>query len=171
MLEQQGGALGDRGCFGSEKCTLCGKSIPQMYPDTWYCMSCETRVRRKLVLDKIDFGQDVGWQFRQDLAEFLAYDVRRRQQLHYLRCSLLAMGSPFRKFIFLFGYWGGAISDTEDVIDRILGFLPTVPSRARSRPSRARSRPSRARSRSRSRSRPNRARSTTTRKMKIGWHV
>ena len=130
MLEQQGGALGDRGCFGSEKCTLCGKSIPQMYPDTWYCMSCETRVRRKLVLDKIDFGRAVEWQFRQDLAEFLAYDVKRRQQLHYIRCSLLAWRSPFRIFTYLWNGNEGMISDEEDVIDRILGFLPTVSGRA-----------------------------------------
>ena len=134
LLDIEGGALGreaiETGFFASEKCDLCGKSIPKMYPDTWYCMSCETRVRRKLVLDRIDFGRAVEWQLRQDLAEFLAYDAGHRQQLHYLRCSLLAMGSPFRKFIFLFGYWGGAISDTEDVIDRILGFLPTVSSRA-----------------------------------------
>ena len=97
----------ETGWFESEKCDLFGKSIPKMYPDTWYCMSCETRVRRKLVLDKIDFGRAVEWQFRQDLAEFLAYDVRRRRQLHYLRNSLLARRSPFRKFTFLFnGYWG-----------------------------------------------------------------
>ena len=128
MLEQQGGALGDRGCFLSEICTLCGKSIPQMYPDTWYCMSCETRVRRKLVLDKIDFGQTVEWQFRQDLAEFLAYDVVRRQKLHFLRCSLLAWGSPFRNLTTLCAVRTGNIIVQEDVIDRILSFLKTVSS-------------------------------------------
>ena len=101
-----------------------------MYPDTWYCMPCETRVRRELVLDTIDFGQAVEWQFRQDLAEFLAYDVRRRQQLHYLRCSLLAGRSPFRNFTYLWNGNEGMISDEEDVIDGILGFLPTVSSLA-----------------------------------------
>ena len=82
------------------------------------------------MLEKIDFGQAVELQFRQDLAEFLAYDVRRRQQLHYLRCSLLACGSPFRNFTYLWNGIAGNISDIEDVIDRILSFLPTVSSRA-----------------------------------------
>ena len=111
-------------------CDMCGESIPLMYPETFYCMSCETRVRRELVLDKIDFGQAVEWQFRQDLAEFLAYDVRRRRQLHYLWNSLLARRSPFRKFTYLFNGIPGSISAIEDVIDRILGFLKTVSSRA-----------------------------------------
>ena len=111
-------------------CDMCGESIPLMYPETFYCMSCETKVQRKLVLDKIGFGRAVEWQFRQDLAEFLAYDVRRRQQLHYLRCSLLAWRSPFRNFTYLWNGNEGMISDEEDVIDGILGFLPTVSSRA-----------------------------------------
>ena len=123
-------AMGSHGMFHDLECYICSESIPRMYPTVWYCVPCDAWIRRTLVLDKIDLGLAVEEQFRQDLAEFLVYDVRRRQQLHYLRCSLLAMGSPFRKFIFLFGYWGGAISDTEDVIDRILGFLPTVSRRA-----------------------------------------
>ena len=68
-----------------DHCQMCSESIPLMYPDTFYCMSCEIQVRRELVLDKIDFGQDVGGLFLDDLAEFLAYDVVRRQKLHFLR--------------------------------------------------------------------------------------
>ena len=134
LLEREGGALGrevvETGCFVSEKCTLCGKSIPKMYPDTWYCMSCETRVRRKLVLDKINFGRDVEMQFRQDLAEFLAYDVVRRQKLHSLRCSLLAWGSPFRNLTTLSNRLTGTgyVIVDSDVIDHILSFLKTVSS-------------------------------------------
>ena len=111
-------------------CDMCDESKPLMYPDTSYCMSCETRVRRELVLDKIDSGRAVEWQFRQDLAEFLAYDVRRRQQLHYLRCSLLAWRSPFRNLTTLWKPLTGTgnIIVLEDVIDRILSFLKTVSS-------------------------------------------
>ena len=70
---------------------------------------------------KIDLGRAVEEQFRQDLAELLVYDARRRQQLRYLWCLLLAQRSPFRKFVYYSN--GGDISFTEDVLDRILGFL------------------------------------------------
>ena len=115
-----------------DECDMCGESKPLMYPDTSYCMSCETRVRRELVLDKINFGRDVEWQFRQDLAEFLAYDVVRRQKLHFLRCSLLAWGSPFRNLTTLSDHLTGTgyVIVDSDVIDYILSFLKTVSSRA-----------------------------------------
>ena len=118
------------GCFGSEECAKCGESIPKMYPDTFYYMRCFTRVRRELLLDKIDFGRAVEWQFRQDLAEFLAYDVVRRQKLHSLRCSLLAWGSPFRNLTTLWKPMTGTgdVIVQEDVIDHILSFLKTVSS-------------------------------------------
>ena len=94
-----------------------------MYPPVWYCVPCDALIRRKLVLDQIDFGRAVPEEFRVDLAEFLVYDVRRRQQLHYLQCVLLAHGSPFKKLTYFFNGMAGSISDTEDVNDRILGFL------------------------------------------------
>ena len=94
-----------------------------MYPTVWYCVPCDAWIRRTLVLDKIDFGLAVEEQFRQDLAEFLVYDVRRRQQLHYLWCLLLAQPSPFEKFTYFSNGMAGNISQTEDVLDRILGFL------------------------------------------------
>ena len=70
------------------------------------------------MLDKIDFKRVVGEQFRQDLAELLVYDARRRQQLRYLWCLLLAQRSPFWILAL-----AGNISQTEDVLDRILSFL------------------------------------------------
>ena len=94
-----------------------------MYPTVCFCVSCDARIRRKLVLDKIDFGRAVEEQFRQDLAELLVYDARRRQQLRYLWCLLLAQRSPFRKFVYFSNGMPGNISETEDVLDRILGFL------------------------------------------------
>ena len=134
QLEREGGALGEdvieMGSFASEKCDLCGKSIPKMYPEVGLCMRCEIAVRRKLVLDKIDFGRDVGEPLRNDLAEFLAYDAVRRQKLQFLRCSLLAFRSPFRQFTYAWNGLAGNISITEDVFDRVLGFLETVSSRA-----------------------------------------
>ena len=94
-----------------------------MYPTVCFCVSCDARIRRKLVLGKIDFGQAVEEQFRQDLAELLVYDARRRQQLYHLRCSLVAERSHFRQFVHFYNGKPGIISMTEDVIDRILGFL------------------------------------------------
>ena len=94
-----------------------------MYRLPYYCVHCDARVRRKLVLDKIDFGRAVTEQFRQDLVDFLVYDVGRRLQLHYLRCLLLARDSPFKKFTYYWNRMAGNISETEDVLDRILGFL------------------------------------------------
>ena len=61
-----------------------------MYPTVCFRVSCDARIRRKLVLGKINFGRAVEEQFRQDLVDFLVYDVRRRQQLRYLWCLLLA---------------------------------------------------------------------------------
>ena len=116
-------AMGSHGMFQSELCYICSKSIPMMYPTVRYCVPCDARIRRTLVLDKIDFGLAVEEQFRQDLAELLVYDERRRQQLHYLWCLLLAQRSPFRKFTYYSNGMAGNISEAEDVLDRILGFL------------------------------------------------
>ena len=119
-----------QGCFDMIECYRCDKRIPKMYPEVWLCMRCEIALRRKLVLDKIDFGRDVGAPLRNDLAEFLAYDAVRRQKLQSLRCSLLAFRSPFRQFTYAWNGLAGNISITEDVFDRVLGFLGAVSSRA-----------------------------------------
>ena len=92
-----------------------------MYPTVCFCVSCDARIRRKFVLDKIGFGRAVEERFRQDLAELLVYDTRRRQQLRYLWCLLLAQRS--RKFVYFSNGMPGNISETEDMLDRILGFL------------------------------------------------
>ena len=64
------GDVGSQGMFESEECDICSKSIPRMYPTVWYCMPCDAWIRRKLVLDKINFGLAIEVQLRQDLAEF-----------------------------------------------------------------------------------------------------
>ena len=68
-------------------------------------------------------GRAVEEQFRQNLAEFLVYDVRRRQQLYHVWFVLLAHGSPFKKLTYFSKGMAGNIPQTEDVLDRILGFL------------------------------------------------
>ena len=106
------------------QCYKCGVDLPRMYRDPDYCVPCDTDIRRRLQQwGQINFGQAVDMWFRQQLSEFLAYDARHLQRLHYLHRSLVAGTSCFRRFTFFWGGKSGNISQREDVLDRIMSFL------------------------------------------------
>ena len=59
------------------------------------------------------------------VVKFLMHDQRKRAQKYFLRCSLLPNvdHSSFHKFTYFYNGRSGAISMTEDILDRILSFM------------------------------------------------
>ena len=87
------------------------------------CVTCYVHIKQRLVLSGIYFGAEVESSFRVNLALCLAPPYQKLKRLHFLRSSLLARGSPFRTFTYFSNGLTGNISETEDIIDRVMGFL------------------------------------------------
>ncbi len=74
-------------------CLFCDGSVGRTYAQQWQCEQCGGSVTRH---------------------------ARRK---HFLWALLLARNSCFKRFTYFSGGMAGSVSDTEDILDRILGFL------------------------------------------------
>ena len=116
------GTMGSFGMFAAP-CWRCMSMQPRRYGSgVDCCVICYVEIKRSLVVDRIDFGFQVEDSFRQDLVLFAA-PHKKLQQLHFLRCALLAHDSPFRLFTYCSNGLAGNISETEDILDRMFSFL------------------------------------------------
>ena len=89
-------------------------------------------MRRRLVLDafveKIGFvGPDEKHEYCQNVCIHLLFDRRLALRKYHLYCRLLAPGwysrqNPFRLCTYFRNGDAGCISDTEDIVDRIIDF-------------------------------------------------
>ena len=117
-------------------CWRCGTWQPRFYGENLdqCCVDCYVEIKRKLVVDRIDFGREVAHSFRQDLVLLMTPHTMWRQltsqsrrRLHFLHVALVVpFGSPFRRL----GHLGsignisaGYISRAEDILKRVLSFL------------------------------------------------
>ena len=104
------------GMFCPTLCWRCNQPHPRVYGNI-PCAGCLADYRQPVAWRGIWFGVQVE-------AGFLAQQFHRKfERLHYLWCVLGARGSPFRKFTYFYAGLTGSISETENIIDRILSFL------------------------------------------------
>ena len=121
--------MGSIGMFDSVLCVACKEwTVPRTYSGVEYCDRCGVKSRRKFIIDKIDFGVELGEEFRNRFAAFLGSGVywKQQQRLHYVHCVLLSRHSAFGKFTYFSNGLAGSISETETILDRVLSFLGTA---------------------------------------------
>jgi len=120
--------MGSAGMFSPAECDLChGFTIEPSYPQIWICEDCEVRRRSYLflLLWKIDFGVGLEEHFYMHVLDFIVVKADRQlaaRKKHLLH-ALLARDSVFCQFTHFSGGLKGNISDTEDIIDRILVYV------------------------------------------------
>ena len=120
--------MGSFGMFCPGVCPYCdGFAIEFSYPQIWICEDCEVRRRSYLflLLWKIDFGVGLEEYFYMHVLDSIVVKADRQlaaRKKHLLH-ALLARDSVFCQFTHFSGGLKGNISDTEDIIDRILVYV------------------------------------------------
>ena len=119
--------MGSRPMFSPELCGRCERLVVEPgYPD-WpeVCSECEVRCRCPFVavflrhiLKREPLADMVA-----TVAGFCATNRAPGRRLHFLHSVLLSRNSCFRQFTLLGGDLSGIISQTENVLDRIMSFL------------------------------------------------
>ena len=113
--------------FDDVLCFRCGGYQPRGYPYS-HCWTCLARIRQETTrLCFIRAFSDQVWEIlQQNIWNFIWTETPFRkhcQRLHYLRCAVLATGSPFKRFTRFSGGIEASISSKEDIVDIILSFL------------------------------------------------
>ena len=119
--------MGSRALFSPELCFQCERFVVEpCYPD-WpeVCSECEVRCRCPFVAVFLRhiLRLEPNAEMVAAVAGFCATNRTLRQRLHFLHNVLLSRNSCFRQFTFFSGGISGSISQTEDVLDRIMSVL------------------------------------------------
>jgi hypothetical protein len=119
-------AMGSVGKFHPTDCMNCGLPYVRTYPETWGCKECEKlEVLKRYLLHEIFPLARRGGEWIPDLlASFLCFDCERGARKRFLWLALTERESIFgRRFTYWGNGWEGNISQTEDILDRILCFV------------------------------------------------
>ena len=113
--------------FSPELCDRCERFVVEpCYPD-WpeVCSECEVRGRCPFVAVFLRhiLRREPLTDMVATVAGFCATNRTPGRRLHFLHSVLLSRNSCFRQFTFCGGGFDGSISQTEDVLDRIMSFL------------------------------------------------
>jgi hypothetical protein len=113
--------------FSRSRCRRCELFVVEPCHLDWpeLCSECEVRCRCPFVavflrhILRLEPGADMV----AAVAGFFATNRTLRQRLHFLHNVLLSRNSCFRQFTYFYAGISGNISQTEDVLDRIMSFL------------------------------------------------
>ena len=119
--------MGSRALFSPELCGRCERLVVEpCYPDgPEVCSECEVRCRCPFVAVFLRhiLRREPPTDMVATVAGFYATNRAPGRRLHFLHNVLLSRNSCFRPFTFCGGGVDGSISQTEDVLDRIMSFL------------------------------------------------
>ena len=119
-------SMGSVGMFDPTRCWNCSLPYARTYPETWDCKECEKLevLKRYLLHEIFPFTRRGGEWIPDLLASFLCFDYEGGARKRFLWLALTGGESIFAR---RFTYWGngmaGNISETEDILDRILCFV------------------------------------------------
>ena len=100
--------MGSIGMFDSVLCVACKEwTLPRTYSGVEYCDRCGVKSRRKLIIDKIDFGVELGEEFRNRFAAFLGSGVYWKQQQPPRRTLCVAFAALGIQEVYLLLKWSG----------------------------------------------------------------
>ena len=122
--------MGSLGTFHPSICWNCDQEFVRTYPGKDVCKQCDALEIYPLL--EIPFARRSGVAWRRSgvawipdlLFPFLCFDFERAVRKRFLYCTLMARESLFRtRFTYCGNGMVGNISETEDILDRILCFV------------------------------------------------
>ena len=115
--------MGSLGTFHPSICWNCDQEFVRTYPGKDVCKQCDALEIYPLL--EIPFARRSGIAWIPDLLfPFLCFDFERAVRKRFLYCTLMARESLFRtRFTYCGNGMVGNISETEDILDRILCFV------------------------------------------------
>ena len=112
--------MGSIGFFALLHCVRCDGSYMPEFPVCEICPSCDIALGRRLTIDNL---QQLPVVARDEIAAFAGRSRLRGYRRFFLHQVLLSRGSVFRKLTFLSYGLLGNVSETEDLLDRVMSFV------------------------------------------------
>ena len=117
--------MGSQAMFAPWDCDRCHNEYDQCYPAVWLCEKCEREIRSNFLagLLRQRLQLEPSAEMCLVIVGFLMIDRCKGARLLYLHNVLRSRESPFLQFTYASNGMQGNISETEDILDRIMSFM------------------------------------------------
>ena len=119
--------MGSRQKFSNEECVQCGAEMEPCYRAMYLCPECEIQRKAMFLVPLLrrPLKQEPDHGLVEIIAQFAAVNRIWRCRMFFLRNVLLSSNSVFRCFTYFWGGLAGNVSETEDLVDKIMSFVST----------------------------------------------
>ena len=118
--------MGSRALFVREECLQCHRDVVEpCYPWVDVCSECDVKYWSPLVLAELPHSlerEPHNFLFT-NILPFLVVNRIRSCRMYFLRNVLTSRNCVFRRFTYYGGGLNGTVSETEDLLDKIMSFL------------------------------------------------
>ena len=118
--------MGSQPLFVLEECVQCHRHVKEpCYPWVGMCSECDVNYWSPLVLAELPHSLEPEPHnfLLTKILPFLVVNRIQSCRLHFLRMVLTSRDCVFRRFTYYSGGINGTVSETEDLLDRIMSFL------------------------------------------------